>query len=310
MVYYKIMITEVIFAIIKTFLAFGVGVFARWRGYLKPDVLGIFSRFTIDILMSFMVFDAVSSGLRGQGWQMIVIPPAAGFGMVVVFFLTGIPCALLLRDKSPERKSSFLHLSAVNNFLFLPLIIVQEIWGEEHIALLLLMSIGFTIGQWTIGVLPFGGGNLREILRKLCNPNLAASVLGIAVAVYNIPVPEIIMDTVAMLGDITVPLMLVIIGAALPDGCRKIHRDIQDVMLYSLCRLVIMPLIAIFILKLIPLEENLYQTAMIIAMMPGSSAAVLIVRNYGGDHEFAGSAIVASTVLSLVTIPVMIHILF
>ena len=71
-----------------------------------------------------------------------------------------------------------------------------------------------------------------------------------------------------------------------------------------------MPLIAIFILKLIPLEENLYQNAMIIAMMPGSSAAVLIVRNYGGDHEFAGSAIVASTVLSLVTIPVMIHILF
>lgn len=304
------MITEVIFAIIKTFLAFGVGAFARWRGYLKQEVLNVFSRFTIDILMSLMVFDAVSRGLRDQGWQMIVLPPALGFGMVLAGFLAGLPCSLLLRDKSSGRRSSFLHMCAVNNFLFLPIIIVQSIWDNEHVALLLLISIGFTVGQWTIGILPFGSSSdWRVVLKKLCNSNLLAALLGIIVAVNKIPVPAIIMDTVTMLGDITVPLMLVVIGAALPDGCRKIFNDVQDLALYSLCRLVVVPLITIMVLKMLPLEEALYQTALIVAIMPGSSSAVLIVRNYGGDHDFAGSAIVASTILSLGTIPALLHIL-
>ena len=304
------MITQVILAILKTFLAFGVGAFARWRGYLKPESLGSLSRFTIDILMSMMVFEAVSSGLRGQPWELVLVPPAIGFFMTLAGFLAGYPCALLLRDKSAERKSSFLHLCAVNNFLFLPLIIVSEIWGEEHIALLLLISIGFTVGQWTIGIMPFGGmKDWRTVLKKLCNPNLVAALLGITVAVNNIPVPELIGQTVSMLGDITVPLMLVIIGAALPDGCRKIAGSGADLALYTLCRLIVIPLILIGILKLLPLDTAIYETAMIVAMMPGSSAAVLIVRNYGGDHDFAGGAIVISTIVSLATIPAMLYVL-
>ena len=57
------------------------------------------------------------------------------------------------------------------------------------------------------------------------------------------------------------------------------------------------------------LDTAIYETAMIVAMMPGSSAAVLIVRNYGGDHDFAGGAIVISTIVSLATIPAMLYVL-
>ena len=103
--------------------------------------------------------------------------------------------------------------------------------------------------------------------------------------------------------------MLVLIGAALQDGCRKLAGDTRDLLWYSLCRLVILPLLAVWIIGKLPLDETLRQTASVVALMPGSSAGVLIIRNYSGDHEFAGSAIVVSTLLSLGTVPLRLWIL-
>ena len=149
----------------------------------------------------------------------------------------------------------------------------------------------------------------RETLKKLCNPNLAAALLGILVAAVDCPVPKLADATIRMLGGVTVPLMLVIIGAALPDGCRKLVGDTRDLLWYSLCRLIILPLLAAGIMKLLPLDETLRQTAMVVALMPGSSAGVLIVRSYSGDYEFAGSAIVLSTLFSLGTVPLLLWLL-
>ena len=303
------MIGQVVFAIIQTFIAFGVGAFARWRGMLRPEQLGTLTRFTLNVFMTMMVFSSVSDNLRGAGWRQVVLPPFLGFGMSALWFLAGWPLASLLKRGTPERRSAFMHLSTVNNFLFLPIIIVENIWGGAHVAMLLLMSVGFTVSQWTLGILPFGGGNCRETLKKLCNPNLAAALLGILVAVLDCPIPKLADSTIRMLGGITVPLMLVIIGAALPDGCRRLVGDTRDLLWYSLCRLIILPLLAAGIMKQLPLDEPLCQTAMVVALMPGSSAGVLIVRSYSGDYEFAGSAIVLSTLFSLGTVPLLLWLL-
>ena len=153
------MITQVIFAIAQTFIAFGVGAFARWRGMLRSEQLGMMSRFTINVLMSMMVFSSVRDNLRGAGWDQVVVPPLAGFGMSALWFRAGWPLTSLLKRGTVELRSAFMHMSTVNNFLFLPIIIVENIWGGAHVAALLLMSVGFTVSQWTLGILPFGCGS-------------------------------------------------------------------------------------------------------------------------------------------------------
>ena len=59
--------------------------------------------------------------------------------------------------------------------------------------------------------------------------------------------------------------------------------------------------------ELLPLEPDAFETAAVVAAMPAASSSVLVAQQYGGDYEFAGQAIIITTVLSLATIPLLLR---
>ena len=67
-----------------------------------------------------------------------------------------------------------------------------------------------------------------------------------------------------------------------------------------------MPLLTLLVLKFIPLPEIARNIAVVLAVMPASCGSVLIVREYGGDAEFAGQIVLATTLFSLVTMPLLL----
>ncbi len=190
----------------------------------------------------------------------------------------------------------------------MPLIILDHLYGERHVALLLLMNVGSTVGFWTVGVLTFAGGtSLRGALKSIFSTNLFAVAAALLVCFLRIPVPEVLADTIKYVGDITVPLMLVTIGVALL-GC--FHGSVEnwtDMSMLSVLRLVLIPLGMLLLIRLFPLPGEVYQVVAVVAVMPAASSSVLIARRYGGDADFAGRAILISTVLSLGTIPLLLH---
>ena len=80
-----------------------------------------------------------------------------------------------------------------------------------------------------------------------------------------------------------------------------------DMFYLSLVRLVAIPVVLLLLLRLLPLEPDAFETAAVVAAMPAASSSVLVARQYGGDYEFAGQAIIITTVLSLATIPLLLR---
>ena len=107
------------------------------------------------------------------------------------------------------------------------------------------------------------------------------------------------------LGNITVPLMLVVIGVALVGCFRGMLENWYDMLLLSVVRLVLIPVALLLLLRLLPLPEEAYQVAAVVALMPAASSSVLIAKRYGGDPDFAGRAIILTTLFSLGTIPLL-----
>ena len=99
--------------------------------------------------------------------------------------------------------------------------------------------------------------------------------------------------------------MLVVIGVALVGCFRGMLENWYDMLLLSVVRLVLIPVALLLLLRLLPLPEEAYQVAAVVALMPAASSSVLIAKRYGGDPDFAGRAIILTTLFSLGTIPLL-----
>ena len=132
---------------------------------------------------------------------------------------------------------------------------------------------------------------------------IAAVAAALLVSFLHIPLPEALNYTFQYLGNITVPLMLVVIGVALVGCFRGMLENWYDMLLLSVVRLVLIPVALLLLLRLLPLPEEAYQVAAVVALMPAASSSVLIAKRYGGDPDFAGRAIILTTLFSLGTIP-------
>jgi predicted permease len=299
------MIQQVIFAIIEIFTIFAIGAYVRHKKMLEEQDLTKLSKLVVDILFPLMAFSSITKNFNPDKLNELWIMPLAGFGIMAFGATLGIFLKKGLKNKSAERSATFHHYCAVNNYVFLPIIILNNLWGEKYIPLLFIMTIGSTIGLWTIGV-GLLGGSLKNAIKNIFSVNLIAVIIAILVAVLKIPVPAIITSISTKLGNAAVPLMLLLIGAAI-YGAPHLFKNKRDIIYLTFVRLVLLPLIIVGILKMLNLPENLFRVIFIVSLMPVSASSAVITRRFGGDPNFAGQAIIVTTIASIITIPIMIY---
>ena len=176
---------KVVLAVIETFAFFALGGFAVERKMVTVDSLKGFSRFAINVLTPVLVFSSIAGKFTRDDLQTAWIYPALGFMMIVFHAVCGRVLLPFLRNKTPERKATFMHMAAVNNYIYLPIIIIGYIFPGKTVAALLFCSVGSTFGQWTIGIAVMAGNDVKKLLKNLISPNSIAVL--IAVSICSLP---------------------------------------------------------------------------------------------------------------------------
>lgn len=300
------MMYQVFLSILQTFLVFGVGALAWKLRMIGQEDIDKLSRFTLDMLFPMLIFSTITRNFRPDQLTELWLMPLLGFALMAFGAGAGWVFKRLMKSKGHGREGTFHHICAINNYVFLPIIVLQNIYGDRHVALLLLMNVGSTVGFWTIGVLTFtGGGSIRKTVKSIFSVNIAAVAAALLVSFFRIPLPTVVSNTVEYLGNITVPLMLVVIGVALVNCFRGMLENWYDMLLLSTVRLVLIPVAVLLLLRLLPLPGAMYQVTAVVALMPAASSSVLVAKRYGGDPDFAGRAIILTTLFSLGTIPLL-----
>jgi predicted permease len=299
------MIIQVIFAIIEIFTIFAIGAFVRHRGMLEEQDLTKLSKLVVDILFPMLAFSSITKNLDPNKLNELWIMPVAGFSIMAFGAIVGIILKKGLKNRSPERVATFHHYCAINNYVFLPIIILTNLWGEKYLPTLFIMNIGSTIGFWTIGVALLGG-NFKNAIKNIFSINLITIILAIGIVILGIPVPTLISNICTKLGAASVPLMLLLIGAAI-YGAPHLFKNRWDVTYLTIVRLIAIPLMLVAILKLFNLSQENFRVIFIVTLMPVSASSAVITRRFGGDPNFAGQAIIVTTLASIATIPIMIY---
>ena len=297
------MMFKVMLAIGQTFVFFAVGTAAVKSKYLDSRDVSRIGNFTMDIIFPFCCFASVFKGMQGADLMAVWLPPVLGFSIMAFNALIGWPLQYFLKNRSESRLKAFRQMATINNYLFLPLIIVESIYGSAGSGCLMLFSVGSTIGFWSIGIWVMSKFELsRETFTKLITTNLVAVVLAILLVILKVPVPRAVVDIADGIGIIGTPMMLVLTGASLMLSGTKLFRGNWDAAWGVICRLVIIPAVTVAALKLLHLPQMIYNVALILALMPTSCASVIIVGKYGGDVDYSGQQLLLSTFLSPLTI--------
>lgn len=287
-------------AILQIFCLMGLGFLARRLGYLKEEDLSRWSRLGIDFLLPGLCFRTMTEHLDAQRLRELWSSPLIAIGIMVV----GMAIGFLLRPRhSPVLGRTFVHICATNNYFFLPIAIIQRLWGDAALADFFIFNIGSTIGYWSFGVALLGEQRAPGAWRQILSPNLAVTILAVGLCIpgWNRHIPSVVSQLAASLGAASVPLLVILVGAGLYPLPKMRHKRLLAGTVFL--RLVGIPACAILILHLLPLANDLRRVATVVALMPAAVTSVILTRRYGGDPDFAAECVVLSTLLSAVTMP-------
>ncbi len=301
------MLVKIIYAIIEMFCMFSVGALAMRLKFIEKDDLSKLGRLVIDIMFPMLAFSSITSKFDPSQLNELWMLPVFGFALMFSGGILGFAFRYGMQNRKDERMITFHHFCAINNYVFLPLIILQSLWGDKYVALLLIMNIGSTLGFWTVGVGILSGGCIKRTIRNIFSINLLAVVLALSFCFLKIPVPELAANVFSKIGGAAIPLMLIVIGAAIYNSAHHLLKNKWDIIYLSLVRLILIPLILVAVLKLLHLPLEVFRVVFVVSIMPVSSSAVVFMRRFGGNPDLAAQAAVVTTLLSILTIPLMTY---
>lgn len=231
-------------------------------------------------------------------------------GMAVVLPVLWMGIALVLSRlafrREPEERQKVLRFAALfSNTGFMGIPLVQGIVGDTGVIYASFGVVVFNILCWTYGYSMMSGGAKMNLKTLLLNPGVVGLAFGLPLYFLKVQLPQVIGEPLGLISDLNTPLAMLVIGTYIARA--DLHSFMSDMAVYraSFLRLIAAPAIYLGVLLLIRPGEELFVSTMVQAATPVAANTVLFAVQYKRDSELASKLVAVSTVLSIVTIPVM-----
>lgn len=189
-----------------------------------------------------------------------------------------------------------------NGNLGLPL--AAYAFGQQGLGYAIVFYAVCMIGQFTVGqAVAAGGANWRGILRL---PLLYATAAGVLVSAFHIGVPTWFVRTVTLIGGMTIPLMLLMLGASLAQlQVRTLPRSV----LLSLIRIGIGAAVGVAVTMAFRLTGAAASVVVMQCAMPVAVFNYLFAQKWNNDPEEVAGLVVVSNLASIITVPTLLYML-
>lgn len=241
-----------------------------------------------------------------------VLIAVLGAVLFALYGLLSIPACRLFQVHQ-GRRGVWIFSSMFSNNGFMGFPVALALFQEEGLALAVFLGIPFNLLAYTLGpkLMCMDQENenstpppsWRSILFTGIN---CATVLGLTLYLCQISIPSILSTPLTYLSNVTTPLSMLVIGMNLTEGrVGDLLRD-RDVFSVSFLRLIVFPILTWGILRLLPISNPLVVgVTLIIMAMPAPAISAILAESYHSDKEFAARSVFLSSLLCLITIPLI-----
>ena len=292
-------------SVVTLFLIMVVGYVARSFGVLDLNATKKLSGFLVYITNPLLI---VISFQRGFSKERLSIFLAVLVASVIIHLGSTVVALLLFRKNSAKEAKVYRFSTVFSNCGFMGYPILVAVFGEEGLFYGACYVMFFTVYMWTFGVFLLSQRKDGKAFRKaIFNPGTLAALAGFLLFVLNIRLPGVVTNTMSDIANLTFPLSMIIIGSMMKNVPLKKLFFSLDVYLYSLVKLIIIPFLVLMFCMIFNVDKGMTYICVIMSAMPAAAKAAIMSEIYKADTALAVSCVEVSTVLSVVTVPLLLY---
>jgi predicted permease len=298
--------------VLPVFLVIALGSLLTRTRFLSAALITELIRLTYFVGLPAYLFTSIAEVSFGRGRAAMIFAVMAGATLLALGI--GYLVAKIQRV-SPDSIGSFLHAAIRGNLAYIGLPVVAlalaahagpaagQLGNDAIVAMAPLVAVTNTLGVLLllIGHARPGAAMWRSISWQLAsNPLLLATGAGVACAGMGLHLPGWLMQTVAIIGQMALPLALLCIGGTLL--VMPLQGKRAPAFVASMLKVALLPLLGWPLGRWIGLSLDELRIALLFLACPTAAASFTLAGELGGDEALAAGCVVVSTALSILSI--------
>ncbi|UPS44221.1 AEC family transporter [Prevotella sp. E15-22] len=286
-----------------------VGYMAGKLGYMGGDFDRKLSSLVLNWTCPALI---LSSAMTGELPDRRFILPLLAISVVTYVVLTGVAFWLprfLTKRKEDEGVVGFAMMFGNVGFMGYP--VVASIFGHEAVFYAAVLNVVNTFAVFTVGTVLVTGKTEVEgprFQKKVLygSPMLSAYLTMLIVALQIENIPAFISQPLTMIGNITVPAALLIIGSSMSQLPLKALMGNTTVYVTTVMRLAVVPIAMYFLCMLLGFDPYVVNINTVVIAMPVATYGTILCLKYGRDTSLMAEVTFITTLLSMITIPLLV----
>ena len=274
----------------------------------------------LTVFMPASLFVAFPASYNDETSDMFLSGLAGGFIVMMAVILISKLIFNKKFFKNEKRRSAAQFALIFNNATFLGYPIIASTFGEQGIIPYCGFIIAFNIALFSYGVYLFKhkiDGKL--VLSVITNPNIIAVILGVIVFLTSFKLPSFVKDSVQFTSNATTALSIICVGYMLSTAKFGLIFKKWRISVTAIIQLILGPLVTFLLLTAvqyvaktglgIDFPNEVIVVCTLIESLPTATSLGLFASKYGGDEAEASQLVTISTILSIITMPIMVGLL-
>ena len=211
--------------------------------------------------------------------------------------------------KEPYEKAVNEYSMSMANIAYMGYPLAEGVFGSAVLLDCMMFALPMTIYIGTVGFnMLTAGKEKKSLLKKIFTPSLIGILIGCAVGISGIKLPDVIYEISQKAGACMAPASMLITGMTI--SCFSIKELLKNKTVYVICavRLLLAPLLVFGLLKLFGLEFAL-TAGVVLYAMPCGMNTIVYPQLVGKDCRLGAATVLVSTALSMLTIPLCLYFL-
>ena len=265
------------------------------------------SALIVNVASPMLIISSIA-GVEGNNKSIVFLMIGAGILMYIGFIILGkIINRIFPFPKKDWPVYECMVVFANTGFMGYPVLL--DVFGQKAVFYASLIHMAFNFFVYTYAIMCLTKGDDSEFklnFKQLLTPGIILIFVGIFIYLFDIQLPSVLMDTINSGGSLTAPLSMMMIGSSLAVYPIKDSFTDWRSYVFAFVRLLIVPFVTMIMCRLLHIDAYYANITIITNAMPVGSMVLMLATQYNANVKIVTRNIVVSTLLSVITIPIVV----
>lgn len=295
--------SSIMFQITVMFLLIMSGVLLHRIHWISAETNQQLSKIVISFVNPALMFCAYTIEFRAS----LLVGLLESFGIAVIIHLLFIAASKICFRKKDDNYNLERYCCIYSNCAFIGIPLVSAVYGSEGVFYVTAYITVFNLLMWSHGIYLMSREGGSDFIKKvLLSPTILATFLGMLVFFAGIPVPKVIVKPLEYVGSMNTPLAMIVSGVTIAQS--GFLKAVKEVRIYQIAffKLLGVPLVVMAMFLFTRVDHMALMATILVAACPVATASTLLAIQYGQDEKYASQIFGMTTILSVVTLPLLV----